>query len=51
MRGGAERGGVVAALVGVDLVEAIDRVDHLIEVVADETGDAIDDDLGNRTAA
>ena len=47
---GAERGGMVAAFVGVDLVETVDGIDHLIDVVADESGDAVDDDLGHRSA-
>src|SRR5687767_6653886 len=48
---GAERHGMVAAFVWVDLVETVDGIDHLIDVVADESGDAIDDDLGHRSAS
>jgi hypothetical protein len=41
---------MVATFIRVDLMESIDGVDHLIEVVTDEAGDTIDDDLGDRAA-
>ena len=43
---GVERGGVATALSRVESIDPLNGSDHFVDVVADVTGDAVDDDFG-----